>query len=76
MRFDNVFKNATKEELYGIFLNYQSSKEHDFHCATLTSYAKQYLNQSGIPGMMPLWEAIDIIEKMYFEEIAHRYFNQ
>lgn len=39
------------------------------------SYGKRYRREMGAEQIMPLSTAIDIVESMFFKEIAERYFD-
>lgn len=68
-----MFKKLKKTELQNIYLNYCCSKENGRRCESLVPFAEQYKEQRKIGDLMPLSTAIDIVTKMFFEEVANRY---
>lgn len=44
-------------------------------CKEFVSYGKRYRREMGAEQIMPLSTAIDIVESMFFKEIAERYFD-
>lgn len=47
----------------------------DYKCKEFVSYGKRYRREMGAEQIMPLSTAIDIVESMFFKEIAERYFD-
>ena len=68
-----MFSKLSKKELHEIYLDYCHSKEKGQRCESLVPFAKKYKEQIKIENLMSLREAIDIVTKMFFEEVANRY---
>lgn len=51
------------------------SKKDGTKCKEFVSYGKRYRREMGAEQIMPLSTAIDIVESMFFKEIAERYFD-
>lgn len=68
-----MFSKLKKEELQDIYLDYILSKEEGIRCESFVPYAEQYKEQMRIGELMTLSEAISIVTKMFFEEVAKRY---
>lgn len=68
-----MFEKLKKSELQDIYLDYCLSKEEGRSCESLVSYARKYKEKMG--AFMPLYVAVDAVTKMFFEEIATRYFK-
>ena len=71
-----MFKKLKKTELQNIYLDYCCSKENGRRCESLVPFAEQYKEQKKIKDFMTLSPAIDIVTKMFFEEVANRYLKQ
>lgn len=51
------------------------NKKDGTKCKEFVSYGKRYRREMGAEQIMPLSTAIDIVESMFFKEIAERYFD-
>ena len=58
-----------------IYSSYIQSKKDGTKCKEFVSYGKRYRREMGAEQIMPLSTAIDIVESMFFKEIAERYFD-
>lgn len=72
----NIFINVTDDELLEIFYDYLGSKELGIAVKSFKSYALQIKEKyfSNIPENQ-LSVCMDIVQRMFFEEIATRYFK-
>lgn len=68
-----MFKELAKESLQEIYLDYCLSKEEGRRCESFVPFAEKYKSSFG--ELMSLREAIDIVTKMFLEEVANRYFK-
>ncbi len=72
----NVFLNAPDEELKEIYKDYLGSKELGIGVSSFKEYArkinKEYLSQVDYP----LGMTMNLVERMFFDEIANRYFKE
>ena len=67
--------NATAPSSRKIYSSYIQSKKDGTKCKEFVSYGKRYRREMGAEQIMPLSTAIDIVESMFFKEIAERYFD-
>lgn len=70
-----MFKNIKKEDLFEIYLDYCLSKKEGRRCESLVPFAEKYKNDIKIGDLMSLRESLNIVEIIFLNEIAERYFN-
>jgi hypothetical protein len=75
MKMFNQFEELSKDDLRKIYSTYMQSKKDGTKCKEFVSYGKRYRREMGAEQIMPLSTAIDIVESMFFKEIAERYFD-
>lgn len=68
-----MFSKLTKQQLNNIYLDFILSKNEGKRCESLVPYAYQY--KEPFKDLMTVSTAIDIVTKIFFEEVASRYFN-
>lgn len=68
-----MFTNLTKNELKDIYADYCISTKQGKRYESIVPFAKKYTEKINVN--MPLYLAIDIVTKEFFQEIAIRYFK-
>lgn len=66
----NLFEDSSKDDLREMYSSYIQSKKDGTKCKEFVSYGKRYRREMGAEQIMPLSTAIDIVESMFFKEIA------
>jgi hypothetical protein len=72
---ENIFKTINDEELLEIYKDYLGSKELGIGIDSLKKYGKEIKEKYFINVDYSLGIGISLAEKMFFEEVAKRYFN-
>lgn len=70
-----MFEDLKKEELAVIFQDYTLSHNDGRMCESLVPFAEEYRRTSGMNDLLPLYVALEIVCKDFFEEVAKRYFE-
>ena len=71
-----MFEKLKKKELHDIYLDYLCSKQDGRRCESFVPYAEEYKEQMGIGDLLQMREALDIVEILFFKEVANRYFGK
>lgn len=72
---ENIFKNVDDEEMKEFYKDYIGSKELGISVNSFKKYAKA-IKEIYFPSLdYQLGMCMTLVEKMFFEEIANRYFN-
>ena len=71
-----MFEKLTKKELLNIYLDLCLSKDDGRRCELLVPYAQKYIEQIKMTHLMSVATSLDIVEKMFYKEVAKRYFNK
>lgn len=71
-----MFKKIKKQKLQDIYLDYLRSKQDGRRCESFVPYAEEYKKQMKVEGLMTTFEAICVVERIFLEEVASRYFGE
>lgn len=71
---ENIFKNLNKEELMEIYKDYLGSKAIGISVNSFKKYAEEIKDKYFAHIDYSLGMCITIVEKMFFEEVANRFF--
>ena len=71
-----MFKKLSKKELHDIYLDYLCTKQDASRCKSLVPYAEEYKKQMKVEGLMSMFEALCVVERIFFGEVASRYFGE
>jgi len=71
----NVFENVKDKEMKEYYADYIGSKELGISVSSFKEYAKE-INEKYFPNLeYQLGMCMTLAEKMFFEEVANRYFQ-
>ena len=71
-----MFEQLNKKELYDIYQDYLSSKQNGRRCERFVPYAEEYKKQMEVEDFISTFEALIVVERLFFKEVAKRYFNE
>lgn len=71
-----MFEGKSKEELRSLFHDLCVAKQEGNRCESFVPYAEAYREQLHAGKELPLWEALDFVEKEFLLEATGRYFTE